>query len=152
VDVDGTLELIVTYHYSLAVDVALAKELDSKDELKEFKQRFLFPRIASKHTKDNLYFVGNSLGLQPRTTRKYIIEELDHWASKPRCLRACSERDFDLDRAVCGHFTGERPWYCTCSLFWFLKLIRRDIDETVHKLAAQIVGAEPEVHLLYYLY
>lgn len=28
-----------------------------------------------------IYLVGNSLGLQPRTARSYVQEELDKWAT-----------------------------------------------------------------------
>lgn len=31
-------------------------------------------------TKECIYFVGNSLGLQPKTARKYVEEELEKWA------------------------------------------------------------------------
>jgi len=57
---------------------------------------------------------GNSLGLQPKTTRQYITDELDRWQNN----------------AVHGHFTGPFPWL--------------NIDEFVYKLAATVVGAKPE--------
>lgn len=31
-------------------------------------------------SEDCIYFVGNSLGLQPKNTKKYIDEELEKWA------------------------------------------------------------------------
>ena len=41
-----------------------------------------------------LYFCGNSLGLQPKSVRQRLLEELDQWAT----------------HAVEGHFRGQRPW------------------------------------------
>ncbi len=42
-----------------------------------------------------LYFTGNSLGLQPKTTQDYILRELEDWAS------------FGVE----GHFHARMPWY-----------------------------------------
>lgn len=69
-----------------------AKKLDGKDPLKKFRSEFQFPK--TKSGKDFLYFCGNSLGLQPKSTRKYIDEELKEWAKY----------------GVEGHFHAKRPW------------------------------------------
>jgi kynureninase len=65
------------------MDQQLSTELDERDELKEFRDRFYFPIVEDADSKmvgqEYLYFTGNSLGLQPKTTKKYIEEELDVW-------------------------------------------------------------------------
>jgi kynureninase len=68
-----------------------AKELDDKDSLKHFREKFFIPQHEGK---DCVYFTGNSLGLQPKTTGKYVQQELDDWASL----------------GVEGHFQAKNPW------------------------------------------
>ncbi|MBL7720722.1 MAG: kynureninase, partial [Chitinophagaceae bacterium] len=41
-----------------------------------------------------IYFTGNSLGLQPKTTQDYVVNELEDWAN------------FGVE----GHFHARRPW------------------------------------------
>lgn len=69
-----------------------AARLDSADKLSHFRGRFCFPQFNGK---DVLYFTGNSLGLQPKKVRDYIVEELDDWAQ----------------HGVEGHMTSRRPWF-----------------------------------------
>jgi len=92
-----------------------AIELDKRDELSSFRQRFYFP-IAEHLKREFLYFTGNSLGLQPKTTRKYIEEELKIWELS----------------AVEGHFKHDkgRPWLTT--------------DEYVLEQMSHLVGGEKE--------
>lgn len=71
---------------------AFAKEMDSKDPMADFRNEFLFPKVDGKEA---IYFCGNSLGLQPKSTAGYIQRELDNWAYL----------------AVDGHFHGEDAWY-----------------------------------------
>jgi kynureninase len=78
--------------------LSFARELDKKDPLKKFRKKFLFPQFNGK---DALYFVGNSLGLQPASVEKYIKVELDDWA------KLASE----------GHFDGHNPWYSYHEMF-----------------------------------
>jgi len=78
----------IKYEYS----EFFARQLDNEDPLKEFRNEFYFPKIEGK---DAIYFCGNSLGLQPRSTKEYIQRELDNWA----------------ELAVDGHFKGEDAWY-----------------------------------------
>ena len=47
-----------------------AKELDSKDNLKAYRSQFYVPQL---HGKDAIYFLGNSLGLQPKTTQDEVL-------------------------------------------------------------------------------
>ena len=70
---------------------AFAKELDKNDELKKYRQQFYFPQMNGKPV---LYFTGNSLGLQPKTTQDAVVNELEDWAS------------FGVE----GHFHARNPW------------------------------------------
>ncbi len=69
-----------------------ARDLDRDDTLNKFRRMFLFPKYKGRNV---LYFCGNSLGLQPRTTARDIKTELDDWS------RYASE----------AHFKGRNPWY-----------------------------------------
>jgi len=95
-----------------------AEELDQNDVLREFRDRFHIPKadlqLHSKDPKDSIYFVGNSLGLQPKSARKYIEEELTVWQY----------------HAVEGHFNHplDRPWLRT--------------DEFLIKQMEKVVGAQ----------
>ncbi len=53
-------------------------QMDSNDPLKNFRDKFYIPIINKKQC---IYFVGNSLGLQPKTTQDYIYNELENWAN-----------------------------------------------------------------------
>lgn len=55
-----------------------AQEFDQKDPLKTFRSEFLIPK---HETKEAIYFLGNSLGLQPKRTSQYIQQVLQQWAS-----------------------------------------------------------------------
>ena len=70
-------------------DFALAT--DERDPLKQFRERFLFPKTA---TGDCVYLCGHSLGLQPKTAARYIEQELKDWAQL----------------GVEGHFQAKNPW------------------------------------------
>jgi kynureninase len=87
-----------------------AKSLDQRDPLRSFRDEFLFPDY---HEKDLLYFTGNSLGLQPKNAKKYLLEELEDWQKY----------------GVEGHFISRRPWY--------------SYHENLTDMMAEIVGAKP---------
>ena len=53
-----------------------ARTLDRNDSLSDFRNRFFIP---SHNGQSDLYFVGNSLGLQPKTTADFIAAELQAW-------------------------------------------------------------------------
>lgn len=72
--------------------LAFARKMDEADSLKKYRTQFLFPDFLDKPI---IYFTGNSLGLQPKQTKKYIQEELDVWAKY----------------GVEGHFKAKRPWF-----------------------------------------
>ena len=69
-----------------------AQDLDKNDELRDYRDQFHFPTDENGDFK--LYFTGNSLGLQPKSTREYINQELDDWAK------------YGVD----GHFEAKNPW------------------------------------------
>jgi len=78
----------MTYQNSLD----FAKQLDQEDPISYLRNEFHIPR--DKNGKEWLYFTGNSLGLQPKITSKYIEQELDDWAN------------FGVE----GHFEAKNPW------------------------------------------
>jgi kynureninase len=69
-----------------------AREMDEQDSLRHFREKFYIPK--QKSGKDVLYFTGNSLGLQPKTVRGYIEQELKDWEVW----------------GVEGHFHAKNPW------------------------------------------
>lgn len=71
---------------------AFALEMDQKDPLRSFRDRFYFPQMNGK---DVVYFTGNSLGLQPKSTQDLVLKELEDWASW----------------GVEGHFHARNPWF-----------------------------------------
>jgi len=68
-----------------------ARELDSKDPLKHFREMFYIPLMFGKEC---IYFTGNSLGLQAKRTQDYVVDELEDWASL----------------GVEGHLHARNPW------------------------------------------
>jgi len=71
---------------------ACAARLDAEDPLRSFRERFHLPRQPDGSPL--LYLCGNSLGLQPKSTREYVLQELDDWAAL----------------GVEGHFHAKHPW------------------------------------------
>jgi kynureninase len=71
--------------------ITFARKLDRQDSLKRFRSQFNIPKVKGKTA---IYFTGNSLGLQPKTTRKFVMEELEDWAKL----------------GVEGHLESRRPW------------------------------------------
>lgn len=90
---------------------AFAEQMDEKDPLKNFREQFYIPLINGKEC---IYFTGNSLGLQAKTTQDYVLNELEDWAN------------FGVE----GHFHGRKPWLAYHEMF--------------PKLVSKIVGALPE--------
>lgn len=88
-----------------------AKNLDENDPLKSFRDKFFIPIINGK---ESIYFTGNSLGLQAKTTQDYVLNELEDWAS------------FGVE----GHFHARQPWFSYHEMF--------------PQLLTKIVGALPE--------
>ena len=88
-----------------------AQSLDKKDVLKAFRDKFYIPIINGK---ESIYFTGNSLGLQPKSTQEHILDELEDWASY----------------GVEGHHHARNPWLSYHEMF--------------PELLMDIVGAKPE--------
>lgn len=95
-------------------DENFAHEMDANDALRSFREEFLIPK--TKTGENMVYLAGNSLGLQPRTTKTLLNEELDDWATL----------------AVDGHFRGKRPWY--------------PYHEMFRTSGARLVGANADAH------
>jgi kynureninase len=68
-----------------------ARDLDRNDPLKDFRQKFYIPQV---HGKDAVYFLGNSLGLQPKATQDEVLTIMENWAN------------FGVE----GFFMGNNPW------------------------------------------
>lgn len=80
---EQTMNLLSNLEFALAQDAA--------DELKPFREQFIFPKHEGKGV---VYFTGNSLGLQPKSVAAYIQQELDDWGKL----------------GVEGHFQAKHPW------------------------------------------
>jgi kynureninase len=102
---------------------AFAIELDRRDPLARLRSNFNIP-IAGQllaegersadvdPSSECVYLCGNSLGLQPKTTRAVVAEALDSWA----------------ERGVRGHFMGPNAWM--------------PIEDSVIPGLAKLVGAK----------
>ncbi|MBL4715540.1 MAG: kynureninase [Bacteroidia bacterium] len=76
--------------YQNSIDYA--KQMDHEDPLKEYRNRFYFPQ---KEGHDVIYFCGNSLGLQPKTVKENVDQEIEDWKSL----------------ALDAHLDGKNPWF-----------------------------------------
>ncbi|MCC6816088.1 MAG: kynureninase [Saprospiraceae bacterium] len=83
---------------------------DQQDLLYHFREQFYFPFDQEGSL---YYFCGNSLGLQPRRTQDYVLQELKDWS----------------EFAVEGHTEALRPWV--------------HYHEFLTEPMAQVVGALP---------
>ena len=92
--------------------LADAEKLDASDELASFRQGFLLPK--NPDGSDKIYFCGNSLGLQHRSSAPGVEEIMQSWS----------------ERAVEGHFRGPRPWM--------------RYHELLREGQASLLGARPE--------
>src|SRR5688572_21145571 len=90
--------------------IEYAIQQDKLDPLQQFRNRF---RIPIRNGKEQIYFLGNSLGLQPVSTQSHINKVLDQWAMY----------------GVEGFFEGDSPWY--------------SMHERLATPMAKIVGALP---------
>lgn len=77
---------------TLQSDRAFAEKLDATDELKQYRDRFFIPK--DKHGNEVIYFCGNSLGLQPKSARSFIEQEMKDWETL----------------GVEGHVHAKTPW------------------------------------------
>jgi kynureninase len=88
-----------------------AERADADDPLRDFRDEFCIPKTDDG--RDVLYFTGNSLGLQPKKARDYVMQELDDWA------------EFGVE----GHFHAKNPWM--------------PYHEFLTDSMAEVVGAKP---------
>jgi kynureninase len=88
-----------------------ALDLDQNDALSNYRNAFHIPKDDNGN--DWLYFTGNSLGLQPKSTQSAIEQELNDWAKL----------------GVEGHFEAKNPWM--------------PYHEFLTESMAKIVGAKP---------
>ncbi|MCF7220269.1 kynureninase [Marilutibacter chinensis] len=96
-------------------DPAHAAHLDATDPLPTLRGEFLIPRHGDG---EQAYFVGNSLGLQPRGARHHVEEVLRTWA----------------EVAVEGHFTGDSQWMT------YHELVREQLGRLVGARPSEVVA------------
>lgn len=96
-------------NHKLGLDYA--KEQDQIDPLKDYRKKFHIP--TDQGGKELVYLCGNSLGLQPKTTKDYIDQELNDWAQL----------------GVEGHTEAKNPWL--------------PYHEFLTENMAKVVGAKP---------
>ncbi|MEP7071614.1 MAG: kynureninase [Verrucomicrobiota bacterium] len=94
-----------------SVEESFARQLDAEDPLHGFRERFHLPTDADGRSL--IYFVGNSLGLMPKTARAFVEQELENWEKL----------------AVDAHLGAATPWYT--------------YHESVREPLGRIVGALP---------
>ena len=111
-DVDSEITQVADRIGVDPLDAALAVELDNGDELSSFRNKFHIPKDVSNPEGEAIYLCGNSLGLQPKTVREDIEEELKKWE----------------ELGVEGHFEGKIPW--------------ARVDEFVTGMLLDVVGAK----------
>lgn len=92
--------------------ISFAQELDLNDKLKSYRDKFFIPK--KPNGEDVIYFAGNSLGLQPKTVRQYVEQELKDWETL----------------GVEGHLQAKNPWL--------------PYHEFLTEQTARLVGAKPE--------
>lgn len=93
------------------MELSIARQLDENDPIRKFRKHF---RIPLADGKEQVYFLGNSLGLQPVTTAGHLEQVLEAWARY----------------GVEGFFMGEQPWL--------------DYHASLRQPLSRIVGALPE--------
>ena len=68
---------IQTQSPNFAASESFARQMDEQDTLKHFREKFHIPKQTNGE--NVVYLTGNSLGLQPKTTREFIEQELKDW-------------------------------------------------------------------------
>lgn len=97
------------HEYQPTLDYAI--QLDHNDPLAKYRNQFHIPK--DKNAKELIYLCGNSLGLQPKSTKAYIEQELTDWANL----------------GVEGHMEAKNPWL--------------PYHEFLTESMAKVVGAKP---------
>ena len=104
-----------------------AERLDLEDPLAQYRENFHIPK--SQNGNDVIYFLGNSLGLQPKGAIEAVTEEMDKW----RVI------------AAKGHNQGNRPWSI------YEKNFNKDLAYIVGGLDSEVVAMNSltvNLHLL----
>src|SRR5436190_3375450 len=91
--------------------IEFAHMLDVQDPLKDFRDKFIIPETDGKK---QIYFLGNSLGLQPKSTKAELQKVLDQWSKY----------------GVEAFFMGEEPWM--------------EYHDKLKNPLCKIVGAKPD--------
>jgi len=78
--------------FNFQVGESFAAKLDAQDPLGHYRERFHIPRTTDGG--ECIYLCGHSLGLQPKSAKAFIDQELADWARL----------------GVEGHFHGKNPW------------------------------------------
>ena len=94
------------------IDLTYARKMDEQDELRKYRSQFHLP--LQSNGEPYVYFCGNSLGLQPKSTGKMVQQELLDWKNL----------------GVEGHFHAKNPWM--------------PYHEFLTEAMARVVGAKPE--------
>jgi kynureninase len=90
---------------------SFAKELDAADPLREYRSKFHIPKDETGQ--EVIYLCGNSLGLQPKSVRAFVEQELKDWQVL----------------GVKGHLHARNPWV--------------PYHELLAEQTARLVGAKP---------
>ena len=101
--------MLLTEHQA---SLEYARSLDAQDELKSYRDKFHLP--LQKNGEPYVYLCGNSLGLQPKSTKEAIEQELQDWKNL----------------GVEGHFHAKNPWL--------------PYHEFLTQAMAKVVGAKQE--------
>jgi len=91
-----------------------AAELEQSCPVGSYREAFHVPSAPSGVGGEAAYLAGNSLGLQPRSTRETVLAELDRWA----------------EEAVRGWDSGPSGWLAQ--------------DDSALSAMARVVGADPD--------
>jgi kynureninase len=92
-------------------NLAFARSMDEQDELREYRSQYHIP--VQDNGQPYVYLCGNSLGLQPKATESYLLQELKDWKNL----------------GVEGHFHAKNPWM--------------PYHEFLTEAMARVVGAKP---------
>lgn len=106
--------------------IQYAENLDQQDSLAKYRDRFFIPKVNDQEC---VYFTGNSLGLQPKTVKEYVLQELNDWATY----------------GVEGHFDAKHPW------FSYHEILTSKIAKIVGALDSEVVvthSLTTNLHLL----
>jgi len=97
--------------YNFQLGLEYANQQDQLDNLSNYRNQFHIPK--DNNGNELIYMTGNSLGLQPKSTKAYINQELEDWANL----------------GVEGHTEAKNPWLA--------------YHEFLTESMANLVGAKP---------